>query len=143
MRDKRIGSHHDAATTENRCRRVPTARYPQPNLEVQMRGRRLLVAVAAVLLAGAALPGTAVTAGAGMRATSGDKVTFTVGMTQDVDSLNPFTGIAAASYEIYQMQLRHADRLRARRTSRAAPALARAGTPPPDGSPGPTTSAPA
>jgi peptide/nickel transport system substrate-binding protein len=28
---------------------------------------------------------------------------FTVGITQDVDSTNPFTGIAAASFEVYQM----------------------------------------
>lgn len=30
--------------------------------------------------------------------------TFTIGLTQDIDSTNPFTGIAAASYEIYQLQ---------------------------------------
>jgi len=69
-----------------------------------MRGRRVVVAVAALLLAAAALPGTAVTAGAGTRAASADKVTFTVGVTQDVDSLNPFTGIVSAAYEIYQLQ---------------------------------------
>ena len=77
-----------------------------------MRGRRLLVAVAAVLLAGAALPGTAVTAGAGMRATSGDKVTFTVGVTQDVDSLNPFTGIAVGVVRDLPDAVRDAHRLR-------------------------------
>jgi peptide/nickel transport system substrate-binding protein len=32
------------------------------------------------------------------------KSVFTVGVTQDVDSLNPFIGIAVASYEIWQMQ---------------------------------------
>jgi peptide/nickel transport system substrate-binding protein len=32
------------------------------------------------------------------------KVTFTVGITQDIDSLNPFTGIVSAAYEIYQLQ---------------------------------------
>ena len=31
------------------------------------------------------------------------KSVFTVGITQDVDSTNPFTGIAAASFEVYQM----------------------------------------
>jgi peptide/nickel transport system substrate-binding protein len=31
------------------------------------------------------------------------KVTFTVGITQDIDSLNPFTGIVSAAYEIYQL----------------------------------------
>ena len=30
-------------------------------------------------------------------------MTFTVGVTEDVDSLNPFTGIDAAAYEIYQL----------------------------------------
>jgi peptide/nickel transport system substrate-binding protein len=34
---------------------------------------------------------------------SSGKLTFTVGQTQDVDSLNPFTGITAASYEIWQV----------------------------------------
>lgn len=31
------------------------------------------------------------------------KVTFTVGITQDVDSLNPFTGIVSSAYEMYQL----------------------------------------
>jgi peptide/nickel transport system substrate-binding protein len=30
--------------------------------------------------------------------------TFTIGVVQDVDSTNPFTGISAAAYEIYQLQ---------------------------------------
>jgi peptide/nickel transport system substrate-binding protein len=34
---------------------------------------------------------------------AGQKSVFTVGITQDVDSTNPFTGIAAASFEVYQM----------------------------------------
>ena len=97
-----------------------------------MRGRRVLVAVAAVLLAGAALPGTAVTAGAGMRAATGDKVTFTVGVTQDVDSLNPFTGIASASYEIYQLQYETLTDYAAKDFS-AAPALAQSWDTSPDG----------
>ncbi len=29
--------------------------------------------------------------------------TFTIGVTQDVDSTNPFTGVTAAAYEIYQL----------------------------------------
>ena len=44
-------------------------------------------------------------------------VTFTVGINQDVDSLNPFTGIAAASYEIYQLITTRSPTTR-RRTSR-------------------------
>jgi peptide/nickel transport system substrate-binding protein len=31
------------------------------------------------------------------------KVTFTVGIKQDIDSLNPFTGIVASAYEMYQL----------------------------------------
>jgi peptide/nickel transport system substrate-binding protein len=31
------------------------------------------------------------------------KVTFTVGMTDDIDALNPFTGIESSAYEIYQL----------------------------------------
>jgi peptide/nickel transport system substrate-binding protein len=31
------------------------------------------------------------------------KITFTVGMTDDIDSLNPFTGIESSAYEIYQL----------------------------------------
>ena len=108
-----------------------------------MRGRRLLVAVAAVLLAAAALPGTAVTAGAGLRATSGDKVTFTVGMTQDVDSLNPFTGIAVGVVRDLPDAVRDADRLRGQGLLAPRRPWRRAGTPRRTGSPGPTTSGPA
>ena len=34
---------------------------------------------------------------------SGNKVVFTVGILNDIDSLNPFTGILAESYEVYQL----------------------------------------
>jgi peptide/nickel transport system substrate-binding protein len=112
--------------------RVERRDIRSPDLEVQMRGRRVLVAVAAVLMAGAAVPGTAVTAGAGMRAATSDKVTFTVGVTQDVDSLNPFTGIAAASYEIYQMQYETLTDYAAKDFS-ATPALAQSWDTSPDG----------
>ncbi|HEX4699095.1 MAG TPA: ABC transporter substrate-binding protein [Actinomycetes bacterium] len=67
-----------------------------------MPGRRImrLLAALAALTAGGALA----LAGAGTPALGADsKVTFTVGVTQDVDSLNPFTGITAAAYEIYQL----------------------------------------
>ena len=36
-------------------------------------------------------------------AESAGRTTFTVGITQDVDSLNPFTGIVASAYEMYQL----------------------------------------
>ena len=35
--------------------------------------------------------------------TSSDATTLTVGITQDVDSLNPFVGILASSYELFQL----------------------------------------
>jgi peptide/nickel transport system substrate-binding protein len=35
--------------------------------------------------------------------TSAEDVTFTVGITDDVDSLNPFTGIVSTAYEMYQL----------------------------------------
>jgi len=34
---------------------------------------------------------------------SGNKVVFTVGILNDIDSLNPYTGILAESYEVYQL----------------------------------------
>ena len=37
-------------------------------------------------------------------ARAADPVIFTVGILNDVDSLNPFTGVLAESYEIYQLQ---------------------------------------
>jgi peptide/nickel transport system substrate-binding protein len=38
------------------------------------------------------------------QAQAADPVVFTVGMLSDVDSLNPFTGVLAESYEIFQLQ---------------------------------------
>ena len=60
--------------------------------------RRLLTGIAAAAIA---LVPAAATAPAGQAA---DPVVFTVGILQDVDSLNPFTGILAEAYEIYQLQ---------------------------------------
>ncbi|MFM7598795.1 MAG: ABC transporter substrate-binding protein [Actinomycetota bacterium] len=59
--------------------------------------RRLLVGITAgaIALAPAAVVPSAQAA---------DPVVFTVGMLSDVDSLNPFTGILAESYEMYQLQ---------------------------------------
>ena len=59
--------------------------------------RRLLVGIAAGAIALA--PAAAVP-----QAQAADPVVFTVGMLGDVDSLNPFTGILAEAYEIYQLQ---------------------------------------
>ena len=68
---------------------------------MQARRAPRLVALAAVALIAAAtslVGGTMPASGA-----SGDPTTFTVGIKQDIDSLNPFTGIVASAYEMYQM----------------------------------------
>ena len=59
--------------------------------------RRLIAGVAAIAIA--AVPVAAVP-----QAQAADPVVFTVGMLSDVDSLNPFTGVLAESYEIFQLQ---------------------------------------
>lgn len=59
--------------------------------------RRLIAGVAAATI-------VAVPAAAVPPAQAADPVVFTVGMLADVDSLNPFTGILAESYEIFQLQ---------------------------------------
>jgi peptide/nickel transport system substrate-binding protein len=64
--------------------------------------RRALAALAAVLTAGT-LTIAPLAADASTAPSPGKKVTFTVGVTQDVDSLNPFIGVAADAYEIYQL----------------------------------------
>jgi peptide/nickel transport system substrate-binding protein len=68
---------------------------------MQARRVRRPVAVVAVALTAAAMSlvgGTVPASGA-----SDDPSTFTVGIKQDIDSLNPFTGIVASAYEMYQM----------------------------------------
>ena len=59
--------------------------------------RRMIASVAAATI-------VAVPAAAVQQAQAADPVVFTVGMLADVDSLNPFTGILAESYEIFQLQ---------------------------------------
>ena len=59
--------------------------------------RRLIATVAAATI-------VAVPAAAVPQAQAADPVVFTVGMLSDVDSLNPFTGVLAESYEIFQLQ---------------------------------------
>ena len=59
--------------------------------------RRMIASVAAATI-------VAVPAAAVPQAQAADPVVFTVGMLADVDSLNPFTGILAESYEIFQLQ---------------------------------------
>ncbi|MFM9134720.1 MAG: ABC transporter substrate-binding protein [bacterium] len=60
--------------------------------------RRVLAGIAAGAIA--LLPVSAVAP----QAQAADPVVLTVGILNDVDSLNPFTGILAESYEIYQIQ---------------------------------------
>jgi peptide/nickel transport system substrate-binding protein len=55
----------------------------------------------ATLLVGAALWGTSTTAQA--KATGVDDQTFTIGLTNEVDSFNPFNGIEAESYEAWAL----------------------------------------
>jgi peptide/nickel transport system substrate-binding protein len=81
----------------------------------QRRGRAGLAAVGAVVAllaggyvgAGAAVAGETPTPSPSPTPTVAPvrtATTFTVGVVQDVDSANPFTGVAAASYEIFQLQ---------------------------------------
>lgn len=59
---------------------------------------KTILAAATALIFGA---GALVTAAPAQAA---DPVVFTVGILTDVDSLNPFTGIVAEAYEVYQLQ---------------------------------------
>ena len=68
---------------------------------MSLPGRRPLSAVTGAVVVFALLAlGGALNSGA---ATTTKKVTFTVGMVGDIDSLNPFTGIESSSYEMYQL----------------------------------------
>ncbi len=67
---------------------------------MQARPVRRLVAFSALALAAAA---TALAGGAAPASGASNGTTFTVGIKQDIDSLNPFTGIVASAYEAYQM----------------------------------------
>ncbi len=71
-----------------------------------MRTTRLLaLAAAAALTVGLGATGTAVASGSPSPApAAAEPVVFTVGMLGDIDSANPFTGIAAESYEIFQLE---------------------------------------
>jgi peptide/nickel transport system substrate-binding protein len=73
---------------------------PRPAARSLRRAALAGLATAALVLTPLLLPLSGTPAGAG---STGEKTTFTVGMTQDVDSLNPFTGIVASAYEMYQL----------------------------------------
>ncbi|MGB7982823.1 MAG: ABC transporter substrate-binding protein [Candidatus Nanopelagicales bacterium] len=68
------------------------------------RSAAALLAVGALLASTAGLALADETPAASPAAVpAGDGVTFTVGITDDVDSMNPFTGVAAVAYEMYQL----------------------------------------
>ncbi len=70
------------------------------------RSRLLAAAGAAALALGLGL-GASAGASASTSASpspSGEKVTLTIGITQDIDSANPFLGYLAEAYEIYQLE---------------------------------------
>lgn len=71
---------------------------PGPASRPACRAGLALVATATVALLLLPLSGGSVGA-----ESSAKKTTFTVGITQDIDSLNPFTGIVASAYEMYQL----------------------------------------
>lgn len=71
--------------------------------------RLLAVTAVATLALGVVLTGSAAAdssspSPSATGASASAKTVFTVGMTEDIDSANPFTGIAAVSYEIFQME---------------------------------------
>lgn len=68
---------------------------------------RIMAAAAATVVIGGLSAAGAVSASADTpspSATGSNQTVFTVGITQDIDSANPFTGVAASAYEIYQME---------------------------------------
>ena len=65
------------------------------------RRTRILAAAGAAALALGVTIGSGASAGA---SAADDPVVLTIGITQDIDSANPFTGIVAEAYEIYQLQ---------------------------------------
>ena len=66
-----------------------------------VRVRGAAVVAAGVLALSAALVGASSSAGASEESSS-EPVTFTVAFLNDADSLNPFTGYEAASYELQE-----------------------------------------
>jgi peptide/nickel transport system substrate-binding protein len=67
------------------------------------------------------------------------KLTFTVGIVNDIDSLNPFIGILAETYEVWALMYDTWSAI-ARRTSRPCPGWPSPGRSPTTSSPGPTRS---
>jgi peptide/nickel transport system substrate-binding protein len=80
-------------------RRCPLASSTPARRPLRARFGRL--AAAAVALVATAAPAAGTTTAGPTSGPTGEKVTFTVGMLNDVDSLNPFTGIVAEAYEVW------------------------------------------
>jgi peptide/nickel transport system substrate-binding protein len=66
---------------------------------MSLPGRRLLCVVTGMVVLALLTLGGTVNSGAA----TAKKVTFTIGITQDIDSLNPFSGYYVSSYEIYSL----------------------------------------
>ncbi len=82
---------------------VPARRRP---LARRLRATVLAGVATLALVAPAALGASTATAsssGTTTPAPGGQKVTFTVGILHDVDSMNPFTGLVVEAYEMYQL----------------------------------------
>ena len=79
----------------------------EDSMRASRQARLLAAAAATTLVLGVALTATA-HADSSSPSPSGSgpatKSVFTVGLLEDIDSANPFTGVVASAYEIYQME---------------------------------------
>lgn len=81
---------------------APTRRGP---IARRLRSVALAGLAAITLVTPVAVGASAASATSSATATTGtnQKVTFTVGILRDIDSMNPFTGLVAEAYEMYQI----------------------------------------
>ena len=92
-------------------RRVRRLRRPRAPIAIVAAAAALAMLTSPLVLSGSsalaastAVVPTSGTAGPTPAATgTGQKVTFTVGILHDIDSMNPFTGLVAEAYEMYQL----------------------------------------
>lgn len=80
---------------------MPRLWHPQSNGRKWGISRAIAMGAALALAALSATPGAQATSSPS--ASSTKKTTFTVGLKQDFDSLNPFTGISVSAYESFQL----------------------------------------
>ena len=93
--------HADLTHRSGRPRGLSRPASNRRGSRVATRRTRILAA------AGAAALALGITVGSGASATASsasDPVVLTIGITQDIDSANPFTGIVAEAYEIFQLE---------------------------------------